>query len=147
MNTQATQATIDKTKLIKLLNEDLSLEYRSLLQYIHQLATIKGAKYQQTLHELSTHLSQELEHALVLSRQIDFLGGEPTTDVAPVHRNSDAESALEDDLALETTQLKRYRMRVDQANELGLPDVAEALAPVLHQTQDHLRELQQALGR
>lgn len=140
-------ATVDRDRLIELLNEDLSLEYRSLLQYVHQLATIKGARYQQTLNELGDHLNQELEHALILSRQIDFLGGEPTTEVAPVHRSKDAERALEDDLALETTQLKRYRKRVDQATELGLPDVAEALAPVLHQTQDHMRDLQKVLGR
>lgn len=142
-----TTATVDKTRLIELLNEDLSLEYRSVLQYVHQLATIKGAKYQQTLNELGDHLNQELEHALILSKQIDFLGGEPTTEVAPVHRSTDAQRALEDDLALETTQLKRYRKRVDQAAELGLPDVAEALSPVLHQTQDHMRDLQKALGR
>lgn len=142
-----TSVTLDKTRLIELLNEDLSLEYRSVLQYVHQIATIKGAKYQQTLDELGDHLDQELEHALILSKQIDFLGGEPTTEVAPVHRSRDAERALEDDLALETTQLKRYRKRVDQAAELGLPDVAEALSPVLHQTQDHMRELQKALGR
>lgn len=142
-----TTATVDKTRLIELLNEDLSLEYRSVLQYVHQLATIKGAKYQQTLSELGDHLNQELEHALILSKQIDFLGGEPTTEVAPVHRSTDAQRALEDDLALETTQLRRYRKRVDQAAELGLPDVAEALAPVLHQTQDHMRDLQKALGR
>ncbi|MEZ5551447.1 MAG: ferritin-like domain-containing protein [Pseudomonadales bacterium] len=142
-----TTATVDKTRLIELLNEDLSLEYRSVLQYVHQLATIKGAKYQQTLNELGDHLNQELEHALILSKQIDFLGGEPTTEVAPVHRSKDAQRALEDDLALESTQLRRYRKRVDQAAELGLPDVAEALAPVLHQTQDHMRDLQKALGR
>lgn len=146
MNT-AVRPTIDRTKFIALLNEDLSLEYRSLLQYLHQIATLDGAEYQQMLVELSKHLNQELEHALVLSKQIDFLGGDPTTEVAPVHKSRDAESALEDDLALETTQLERYRRRVDQANEIGLPDVAEALAPVLLQTQDHLQDLRKALGR
>jgi len=140
-------ATLNKSRFIELLNEDLSLEYRSLLQYVHQMATVKGARFQQMVNELGEHLNQELEHAKVLSAQIDFLGGEPTTDVAPVHRTTDAESALEDDLALETTQLKRYRKRVDQAVQLGLPDVAEALAPVLHQTQDHLRDLKKALDQ
>jgi bacterioferritin len=31
--------------------------------------------------------------------------------------------------------------------ELGLADVAEALRPLLEQTQEHVRDLQTALGR
>jgi bacterioferritin len=46
-------------------------------------------------------------------------------------------------MELEQRQLDRYRKRVSEANELGLPDVAEAL---LQQTQDHVREMQDALG-
>jgi hypothetical protein len=38
---------------------------------------------------------------------------------------------------LEQRQLDRYRQRVTEANDLGLPDVAEALRPLLQQTQDH----------
>jgi hypothetical protein len=33
-----------------------------------------------------------------------------------------------------------------EANELGLADVAEALRPLLEQTQEHVRDLQTALG-
>jgi bacterioferritin len=39
-----------------------------------------------------------------------------------------------------------YRERFEQAEELGLPDVAEALRPLLEQTQDHVRDLRGALG-
>jgi bacterioferritin len=46
---------------------------------------------------------------------------------------------------LEQRQLDRYRQRVMESNDLGLPDVAEALRPLLQQTQDHVRELQDAL--
>jgi bacterioferritin len=35
---------------------------------------------------------------------------------------------------------------VEQASELGLPDVAESLAPLLQQTQEHVRDLRSALG-
>ena len=50
------------------------------------------------------------------------------------------------DLDLEERQLARYRDRVSEAAELGLPDVAEALRPLLTQTQDHVIELRDALG-
>jgi bacterioferritin len=57
------------------------------------------------------------------------------------------EAALRADLSLETDQLERYRKRVQQAQDLGLPDVAEALRPLLTQTQEHVRDLQTALGQ
>ena len=136
---------MDRNDFIRLLNEDLELEYRSLVQYVHHIATVKGARYQSTLDELGTHLGQELDHALTLARQIDFLGGTPTMSVPSSKAIDDPEGALRQDLELETVQLERYRERVDQASELGLPDVAEALAPLLKQTQDHIRELRSAL--
>jgi bacterioferritin len=55
--------------------------------------------------------------------------------------------ALEADLRLEESQLGRYRERFAQANDLGLADVAEALRPLLEQTQEHVRDLKGALGR
>lgn len=134
-----------KQELIDLLNEDLALEYRSIVQYVQHIACVKGAEYQQTLNELREHLGQELEHALVLAKQIDFLGGKPRASVPEIEFNADPQAALQQDLELEEGQLERYRERVEQASEAGLPDVAEVLAPLLQQTQDHIRELRAAL--
>jgi Ferritin-like domain len=87
-----------------------------------------------------------LDHALTLARQIDFLGGVPSTRTPDAERKEDPRAALEQDLALEEGQLRRYRERVEQANELGLPDLAETIAPLLSQTQEHARDLRAALG-
>ncbi len=137
---------MDQDKFIELLNEDLELEYRSIVQYVTHIATVKGAQYQSTLDELGIHVKQELDHALTLARQVDFLGGKPATTVSGVPESSDAVEAHTADLDLETAQLDRYRERVAQAEDLGLPDVAEVLAPLLAQTQEHARDLRAALG-
>ncbi len=137
---------MDKNDLVVLLNEDLEFEYRSIVQYIQHIATVRGAEFQATLDELTVHVGQELEHALVLARQISFLGGTPSTQVPSVAPVTDARAALTEDLELETAQLERYRERVTQAGDVGLPDVAEALAPLLQQTQEHARDLLAALG-
>lgn len=79
--------------------------------------------------------------ARTLANQIDFLGGTPTVAVPPVPDSPDGASALRSDLDLEERQVDRYRQRVKEAMELGLPDVAEALRPLLEQTQDHVSEL------
>lgn len=137
---------LSKKQFLDELNEDLSSELRSILQYVQHIASIKGAKYQQVVEELRRHLSQEIEHALILAGQIDFLGGTPTCEVGQIAVKKDAKAALEQDLNLEERQLERYRQRFDEANSLGLPDVAEALSPLLAQTQDHVQELRGALG-
>ena len=137
---------MDRDKLIDLMNEDLETEYRSIVQYVLHIATIKGAEFTSVAEELKKHVGQELEHALTLAEQIDFLGGTPTTSVPRIPEEKVPKRALRLDLELEEGQLERYRQRFDQATELGLPDVAEALRPILEQTQDHVRELQQALG-
>lgn len=137
---------METTKLIDLLNEDLTTEYQSIVQYTSHIATIKGAKYQALIEELRTHIAQELQHALTLADQIDFLGGVPTTKVPKIASHTDDEAALRQDLDLETNQLERYRQRIADVTEMGLPDVAEALRPLLVQTQDHVMDLRTALG-
>ncbi|MEO3814309.1 ferritin-like domain-containing protein [Sphaerisporangium sp. B11E5] len=138
---------MDHEAFIALLNEDLESEYRSIVQYTQHSATIKGPEYQSLVDELKAHLTQELTHATTLAEQITFLGGVPSVKVPDIQSAPEAPAALEQDLALEEAQLQRYRDRVAQANDLGLPDVAEALRPLLQQTQDHVMDLQNALGR
>ena len=138
---------MSKNEFLKLLNDDLESEYRSIVQYVQHVNSIKGAKYQNIIEEMRTHLNQELHHALVLAEQIDFLGGTPSTNVPEFPAVEGPREALMQDLNLEERQLERYRKRVEQANDLGLPDMAEALAPLLKQTQDHVHDLRTALDQ
>jgi bacterioferritin len=138
---------MEKTEFIKLLNEDLETEFRSIVQYVQHIAIIKGAEYMSTVDELRVHVGQELNHALVLAEQVEFLGGVPSTTTPQPPATTDSLAALEMDLELETHQLERYRERSAQATELGLADVAEALRPLLSQTQEHVRDLEGVLGK
>ena len=138
---------MDQTKLVELLNGDLEMEYRSIVQYIQHLAVAKGAEFQAVTEAIRPHLKQELEHATTLAEQIDFLGGVPTTRVPEVPSETDSKRAFELDLELEERQLAGYRERFEQVQEMGLPDVAEALRPLLEQTQDHVRDLRGVLGK
>jgi bacterioferritin len=137
---------MDREAFVELLNEDLKTEFRSIVQYVQHVATLKGAEYLSVIDELRAHISQEIQHAQILAEQVDFLGGVPTTDVPDVPSVPGGKEALSLDLALEQEQLQRYRDRFAQANELGLADVAEAIRPLLEQTQEHVRDLQTVLG-
>ncbi len=139
-------ADLDLEKFVALLNEDLGTEFQSIVQYTNHIATINGAEFTGIVAELKAHLTQELSHVQILAEQVSFLGGEPATTVPPVERREDSRMALKADLSLETEQLERYRERFSQANDLNLADVAEALRPLLEQTQEHVRDLQMVLG-
>jgi bacterioferritin len=137
---------MDIESFIEALNGDLRTEYQSIVQYISHIATVTGAEFLSTIDELKVHVTQELQHAQLLAEQISFLGGTPTTTVPQVDAAT-GRDALAADLRLEESQLDRYRKRFAEAMELGLADVAEALRPLLEQTQEHVRDLQTILGR
>jgi bacterioferritin len=138
---------VDKSDFIDRLNADLATEFQSIVQYVQHTATVKGAQYAAIVTEMGQHLGQELEHAKTLAAQIDFLGGTPAVVVPDIPDCPDGAAAIKADLELEERQLDRYRARVTEAAQLGLPDVAEALRPLLTQTQDHVIDLREALGR
>jgi bacterioferritin len=137
---------VDQAAFVAALNEDLETEFQSIVQYVSHIATISGAEFLSTIDELKVHLGQELQHAQILAEQVSFLDGVPSTRVPPVEHIEDGRSALAADLKLEQGQLERYRERFSQAMDLGLADVAEALRPLLEQTQEHVRDLQTILG-
>jgi bacterioferritin len=137
---------MEMESFIEALNGDLRTEYQSIVQYISHIATVTGAEFLSTIDELKVHVTQELQHAQLLAEQISFLGGTPATTVPHVDAAT-GRDALAADLRLEESQLERYRKRFAEAMELGLADVAEALRPLLEQTQEHVRDLQTVLGR
>jgi bacterioferritin len=136
---------MEMESFIEALNGDLRTEYQSIVQYISHIATVTGAEFLSTIDELKVHLTQELQHALLLAEQISFLGGTPATTVPQVD-DATGRDALAADLRLEEGQLERYRKRFAEAMDLGLADVAEALRPLLEQTQEHVRDLRTVLG-
>ena len=137
---------MDKESFIDALNEDLQTEYQSIVQYINHIATVTGAEFLSTIAELKVHVSQELNHAQILAEQISFLGGSPTTTVPAVEVASGRE-ALAGRSPPGGVPTRAVPESVCQAMDLGLADVAEALRPLLEQTQEHVRDLQTALGK
>jgi bacterioferritin len=70
--------------LAALLNEDLSREYQAIIAYVVYSQVLKGAQYMNIAAQLEQHAHQDLEPALITSRQIDYLGKMPTVTAKPV---------------------------------------------------------------
>src|SRR3954463_3458148 len=107
-------ATISRERLIELLNEDLSREYQAIIAYVVYSQVLKGAQYMSIARELEIHAKQELEHALTISKHIDYLGGMPTATALPVKVTDKAEEMLRADLDNENNTVRAYRDRVRQ---------------------------------
>ena len=142
----ATTPSITREKLIDLLNEDLSREFQAIIAYVNYSQVLKGAAYMNIAAELAVHATEELSHALIISDQIDYLGGMPTTIPKPVKTSEKAEDMLHFDLDNENETIRNYRRRVKQCDELGEFATAEQIRKILVQEQDHQIALATALG-
>jgi bacterioferritin len=141
---QPTEVT--RTELVDLLNEDLAGEYQAIISYVVYSQAIKGAQFMTVAAELEKHAAEELQHALIIAGQIDYLGGMPTVVPKPVKTSAVAEDMLRFDLENENETVRRYRDRVRQSEALGEFAVAEHIRDILMQEQDHQIALATALG-
>lgn len=137
---------LSREALIDLLNEDLSREYQAIISYVVYSQVLKGAEYMNIADELAVHAGEELAHALIISNQIDYLGGMPSVTAKPVRTSEKAKDMLRFDLENETETIRNYRKRVRQCEELGEYAMAEFIREILKDEQDHLISLATALG-
>jgi bacterioferritin len=140
-------ATITREKLIKLLNEDLAREYQAIIAYVVYSQVLKGAEYMNIAGELEKHAAEELKHALIISKQIDYLGGMPVVTPRPVRTSDKAVEMLQFDLDNENETIRNYRERVRQCEALGEYAMAEHIRDILVNEQEHQIDLATALGK
>ena len=146
-NSKATPSiSITRKQLIDALNEDLSREYQAIIAYTVYSQVLTGAAYMNIAEELEKHAKEELEHALILANQIDYLGGMPSVTPKPVKTSKKAEEMPRFDLENEMETIRNYRMRVKQADALNEYALAEHIRKILLDEQDHLIALATALG-
>jgi bacterioferritin len=144
--TDSASSTVTREELIKLLNEDLSREYQAIISYVVYSQVLKGAPYMNIAAELEKHAGEELQHAIVVANQIDYLGGMPSVTPKPVKTSDKAEQMLRFDLENENETIRNYTERIRQCDALGEFAMAEHIREILVQEQDHQIALATALG-
>ncbi|HEY4960165.1 MAG TPA: ferritin-like domain-containing protein [Terriglobales bacterium] len=145
-NSEEKEREISRDRLADLLNEDLSREYQAIIGYVVYSQVLKGAAYMNIADQLTLHAKQELDHALIISRQIDYLGKMPTVTPLPVRTSEDPKAILRFDLENENETIRNYRERIKQCEELGEYAMAEQIRQILVDEQDHQIDLATALG-
>ena len=141
-----TRRAVSRDELANLLNEDLAREYQAIISYVVYSQVLKGAEFMSIAEQLEAHAQQELKHALIISRQIDYLGKMPSVVPKPVRTSENAREMLRFDLDNENETIRNYRDRVRQCEALGEFAMAEQIRQILVQEQDHQIDLATALG-
>ena len=140
------EPTLTRKQLIDNLNEDLAREYQAIIAYVVYSQVLKGAQYMSIAKELEKHASEELAHAITVSKHIDYLGGMPTATPLAVPLSDKAEAMLRADLDQENQTIRGYRERVRQCEAMGEFAIAEDIREILRQEQEHQTDRATALG-
>jgi bacterioferritin len=140
------EKSISREEMVRLLNEDLAREYQAIIAYVVYSQVIKGAAYTNIAQELEKHAGEELEHALLIAKQIDYFGGMPVVVPKPVKTSEDAKDMLQFDLQNERDTISQYRQRIRQAEAMGEYGLSETLREIIRQEQEHEMDLCDALG-
>jgi bacterioferritin len=135
-----------RAALVQGLQDDLAREYKAIIQYVIFSQKLDKAQYMNIADQLQEHAHQELDHALAISRQLDYLGAYPVHQPKPVEVSEDNEKMLWADLHAEDDTIKNYRERIRQADALGEIALSEILKDIVKQEQDHQIDLATALG-
>jgi len=143
---QKNSPNVTREDLIALLNEDLAREYQAIIAYVVYSQVLKGAAFMSIASELEKHAGEELQHAIILANQIDYLGGMPAVVPKQVKTSEKAEDMLRFDLDNENETIRNYRERVRQCDALSEYALAEQIREILVQEQDHQQALATALG-
>jgi len=138
---------VSRTELIELLNQDLAREYQAIIAYVVYSQVLKGPEFMNIAGELEKHAAEELGHAIIIAKLIDYLGGMPTVEAKTVRTSEKAEEMLQFDLENETETIRNYRERVHQCEALDEFAMSEQIREILIDEQDHQIALATALGK
>jgi bacterioferritin len=140
------QTATTREQLVEHLNDDLAREYQAIIAYVVYSQALKGAQYMAIAKELEKHAAEELQHALTISKHIDYLGGVANATPLPVVLTDRPEQMLRADLDNENQTIREYRDRVRECEAMGEYAIAEDIREILRQEQEHQTDLATALG-
>jgi bacterioferritin len=145
-----TKSTTDESaarkQLVQGLQDDLAREFKAIIQYVIFSQKLDRAEYMNIADQLVEHAHQELNHALAVARQLDYLGAYPVHQPKPVEVSEDNQEMLWADLRGEDDTIRNYRERIRQADALGEIALSEILRGIVKEEQDHQIDLATALG-
>ena len=118
---------MDVDEVLRRLNVALRLQYRSALQYTLVSGGMLGLTGQSVAGEFATFADQELHDARRIVEKIAALGGDPTTEVAPLRWNHDAIATIDGLIDDETENIDALHAVIPPSGQEGRSEALEHL--------------------
>jgi bacterioferritin (cytochrome b1) len=119
------EETMEVDEQIECLNRALRLQLRSVLQYALVAGSVIGLEYQAHAEKMRAHALAELEDATRLVEKVTALGGDPTTDVAPLSFTGDPAEALDGLIEAEGETLEALQAAIEPTGREAASEAVE----------------------
>jgi bacterioferritin len=117
--------TMDVDQQIECLNKALRLQHRSVLHYSLVAGSVIGLEFQAHAEKMRQHAASELEDATRIVEKITALGGDPTTDVAPIKFVADPAKALDELIDAEGETLEALQASIEPTGREAASEAVE----------------------
>ena len=118
---------LDVGQAIDRLNQALSLQYRSALAYTTLAGGMTGFAHLALRDPLGEAAHAELADVRLLVEKISALGGEPTTDVAPLRWDADPERQIDRLIDDEAEAVEALQRAIEPTGREGTSEALEHL--------------------
>ena len=119
------EETMDVEQQIESLNAALRFQHRSVLHYSLVAGSVIGLEYQAHAEKMREHSLSELEDATRLAEKITALGGEPTTEVAPIEFVAAPDKAIDALIACESETLEALQAAIEPTGREAASEAVE----------------------
>jgi len=137
----------DKKKIIAALNEALSLEIGAIVQYVNHHVMVAGTESPAIADLFEETSKDEMKHMERLAERIDYLGGVPTTKIAPIKMGGDLRKMVKDDLDGENLAIKTYKGHIKLVAGIGDTTTRLMLEEILTDEERHAYQWETVLAK
>ncbi len=134
-------------KLKDLLNRAIAREIQVSIQYIWQHIRATGIESLEFADRVKGIAIQEMKHAEDIAERLDYLGGDPTTQPAPIKVGKTLEEMIRNDIEAEEEAISLYREIIKTAVEEGDYVTERLFKQILQDEEEHHDEFLKMAGR
>ncbi|MCC6038161.1 MAG: ferritin [Armatimonadetes bacterium] len=134
-------------RLKELLNQAIARELQVSIQYMWQHVLAKGLCSPAVRDIFKKIAVTEMKHAEAIAERLDYLGGKPTTQPAPITVGETLEEMIRIDLKAEEEAIALYRQIIEQAVSENDYVTEDLFRSILADEEEHHNEFQSLLGQ
>ncbi len=134
-------------RLKELLNQAIARELQVSIQYMWQHVLAKGLCSPAVRDIFKKIAITEMKHAEAIAERLDYLGGKPTTQPAPITVGETLEEMIRIDLKAEEEAIALYRQIIEQAVSENDYVTEDLFRSILAEEEEHHNEFQSLLGQ